>query len=63
MRGLVIVSALLFFASGCATYDLPAETAAELGLPPTAAHPQDLSHHLGRYFMASRGARLAGELA
>jgi nicotinamidase-related amidase len=43
---------------GCATYDLSAETAAEAGLPETATHPQALTHHMGLYFMASRGARL-----
>lgn len=43
---------------GCATYHLPGEVAAEIGLPPSAAHPQDITHHMGLYFMASRGARL-----
>lgn len=47
----------------CATYDLPRQTAADLGLPPTAAHPQAATHHMGLYFMASRGARLASEVA
>jgi len=47
---------------GCATYDLPRATAVSLGLPETAAHPQALTHHLGLYFMASRGARLASEV-
>ena len=47
-------------AGACATYDLPRETAEGLGLPPTAAHPQALTHHMGLYFMASRGARLVG---
>ena len=47
----------------CATYDLPLEAAAELGLPPTAAHPKAETHHMGLYFMASRGAVLAGELS
>lgn len=46
----------------CATYDLPKETAAELGLPAGASHPQDLTHHMGLYFMASRGARLVGSV-
>jgi len=48
--------------AGCATYDLPKEAAVSLGLPETAAHPQALTHHLGLYFMASRGARLASEV-
>lgn len=43
----------------CATYDLPLEAAKELGLPATAAHPQAATHHMGLYFMASRGAILA----
>ena len=33
--------------------------ARDLGLADTAAHPQDATHHLGLYFMASRGALLA----
>ena len=44
---------------GCATYDLPLAVARDLGLADTAAHPQDATHHLGLYFMASRGALLA----
>ncbi|HZH26240.1 MAG TPA: isochorismatase family protein [Azospirillaceae bacterium] len=48
---------------GCATYDLPAEAAAAAGLPPTAAHPQAIAHHMGLYFMAARGALLADRLA
>lgn len=46
------------YADGCSTYGLPREVAAELGLPDTAAHPQDETHYLGLYFMASRGAEL-----
>lgn len=46
------------YVPGCATYDLPKATACELGLPDTASHPQMLTHHLGLYFMASRGAAL-----
>ncbi len=47
---------------GCATYDLPLEVARQLGLPDTAAHPQALTHHVGLYLMASRGAILAGSV-
>lgn len=54
---------IVVYEPGCSTYDLPLATAQEMGLPETAAHPQDLTHHLGLYFMASRGAVLAGELA
>lgn len=46
----------------CATYDLPREAAQERGLPPAAAHPQAEAHHMGLYFMASRGAVLADGL-
>jgi nicotinamidase-related amidase len=53
---------VVVFEPGCATYDLPKETALAIGLPETAAHPQDLTHHLGLYFMASRGAVLASTL-
>jgi nicotinamidase-related amidase len=49
---------ILVYEAGCATYDLPRATAETLGLPATAAHPQDLTHYMGLYFMASRGARL-----
>jgi nicotinamidase-related amidase len=42
----------------CATYDLPLAAAIEAGLPATAAHPGEIAHHAGLYFMASRGARL-----
>lgn len=46
------------FEPACATYDLPLEVARGLGLPDSAAHPKDIAHHAGLYFMASRGARL-----
>ena len=47
----------------CATYDLPRAAAEGLGLPATSAHPQAATHHLGLYFMASRGAVIASALA
>ncbi len=50
-------------AGACATYDLSTEVAASLGLPETAAHPQALTHHMGLYFMASRGAEIVGDVA
>ncbi len=53
---------IVVYEPGCSTYDLPRATAEQLGLPATAAHPQDLAHHLGLYFMASRGAVLADAL-
>lgn len=46
----------------CATYDMNAEAAARLGLPETALHPQAVTHHMGLYFMAARGAQLASEI-
>ena len=42
-----------------ATYDLPPAAASELGLPASAAHPEQPTHHLGLYVMASRGALIA----
>ena len=53
---------VVVFEPGCATYDLPADSVRELGLPETAAHPQAPAHHIGLYTMAARGAVLAGEL-
>jgi len=49
-------------AGGCATYDLPKEVVKTLGQPETADHPQDLTHHTGLYFMASRGAEIVGDV-
>jgi nicotinamidase-related amidase len=54
---------ILVYEGGCSTYDLPKQTAETLGLPPTAAHPQDVTHYMGLYFMASRGARLVDKVA
>ncbi len=55
---------IVVYAPACATYDLPRDVATDvLGLPETASHPQTLTHHLGLYFMASRGAVLADRLA
>ena len=50
--------------AGAGHSDLPSarEAAGDLGLPATAAHPKLPAHHMGLYFMASRGALLAGEL-
>ncbi len=50
---------IVVYEPGCATYDLPRDVASGLGLPETAAHPQQPTHYLGLYFMASRGAVLA----
>jgi nicotinamidase-related amidase len=53
---------IVVYEPGTATYDLPLAVAESLGLPATAAHPQTETHHMGLYFMASRGAVLASEL-
>lgn len=53
---------IVVYEPACATYDLPRATAERLGLPPTSAHPKWPAHHMGLYFMASRGAILASEL-
>jgi nicotinamidase-related amidase len=53
---------IVVYEPGCATYDLPRATAESLGYGATAAHPQDATHHMGLYFMASRGARIVGEV-
>ncbi|MFO1038712.1 MAG: isochorismatase family protein [Geminicoccaceae bacterium] len=53
---------IVVYEPGCATYDLPVEITETLSLPRTAAHPKHHTHHMGLYFMASRGAVLAGEL-
>lgn len=42
------------FEPGCATYHLP--DPASLGLPVTARHERELSHHAALYFMQARGA-------
>ena len=54
---------IVVYEPGTATYDLPRAAAEEMGLPPTAAHPKAETHHMGLYFMSSRGALLASEVA
>jgi len=49
---------IVVHAPGCATYDLPRATTRELGLPESLSHPGAAAHHMGLYFMASRGAML-----
>ena len=53
---------IVVYEPATATYDLPPAATGPLGLPPTAAHPKAETHHMGLYFMASRGALLAAEL-
>ena len=50
------------YEKGCATFDLTAEMAEEQGLPKTAIHPQKVSHHIGLYKMAERGAFIASTI-
>lgn len=53
---------VVVYEPGCATYDLPLDVARQLNLPDTAAHPQDATHHMGLYLMASSGAVIAGDM-
>ena len=53
---------ILVYEAGCSTYHLPREMAESLGLGAHAAHPQDIAHYMGLYFMASRGARLVDKV-
>jgi nicotinamidase-related amidase len=53
---------IVVYEPATATYDLPIDKVLEIGLPASAAHPQTETHHMGLYFMASRGALLASEL-
>ena len=52
------LSDIYIYEAGCSTYDLPRDTAEAIGYGATAAHPQEATHYLGLYFMASRGAKL-----
>lgn len=52
---------VVVYDKGCSTYDLPKNVAKEIGLPESASHPQDLTHYMGLYFMASRGAKLVNK--
>lgn len=56
------LSEILVYDAGCATYDLPRQTAEKIGYGAAAAHPQDATHHMGLYFMASRGAQLCNSV-
>ncbi len=53
---------VVVYEKACATYDLPKHKVKARGLPETAAHPQSVTHHLGLYFMASRGAIVASSI-
>ncbi|CAM6095307.1 unnamed protein product [Calypogeia fissa] len=47
------------YSKACATYDLPLQVAKDIGAP---SHPQDLTHHVGLYVAAMRGANLVNSL-
>ena len=53
---------VVIVAPACATYDLPLEVVRAIGLPDTAAHPRDITQHLGLYLMQSSGAILVNDL-
>ncbi|MFL2807442.1 MAG: isochorismatase family protein [bacterium] len=53
---------VLVYDKGCSTYDLPRRIVEEMGLPPSASHPQEIAHYMGLYFMASRGAQLVNSV-
>jgi nicotinamidase-related amidase len=53
---------ILVYDAGCSTYDLPRAVAEKLKLPSSAAHPQDVTHYMGLYFMHSRGAKLVDQV-
>lgn len=53
---------IVVYTEACATFDLPRIAAVSLGLPETLAHPQQATHHMGLYFMASRGALLTDDV-
>ncbi|AOG03205.1 isochorismatase family protein [Bosea sp. RAC05] len=62
-RGLLgALDQIVVYEPGCATYDLPLEVALELGLPASAAHPQDLFHRMGLAIMQNQGAIVASVL-
>ena len=54
---------VVVYTKGCSTFDLTAENAAQLGLPKTAIHPQQIAHHVGLYTMAERGAFIASQIS
>ena len=56
------VEDILVHEAACATFDLPRDAARAVGLSETNAHPQNVTHDMGLYFMASRGARLVSSV-
>ena len=56
------IKEVVVYDKGCSTYSLPRNVAEDIGLPPSASPPQDLTHYMGLYFMASRGAQLVEQV-
>ncbi len=54
------VEKIWVYEKGCSTFDLPRAEVEEKKLPLHLCHPQQATHHMGLYFMASRGAQLLG---
>jgi nicotinamidase-related amidase len=53
---------IMVYEVACSTYHLPRHAAEGMGLAAHAAHPQDITHYMGLYFMASRGAQLVDRI-
>ena len=51
------LKAEMVYDKGCSTYGLPRNVVEEIGLPPSASHPQGVTYYIGLYIMASRGAQ------
>lgn len=55
------LQSVIVWTEACATYDLPLETVQSIDLPDHLAHPQEIFHHMGLYFMQASGAILMGD--
>jgi nicotinamidase-related amidase len=53
---------IVVYEPGTSTYDLPEAVQKQIGLPATAIHPQEITHHAALYFMQARGAVVADRL-
>lgn len=53
---------IIVYEPGCATYEIDQQMCEKYSLPDWVRHPQALAHHLGLYFMASRGASIVDEI-
>lgn len=52
---------VIVWTEACATYDLPLETVQNLDLPDHLAHPMEIAHHMGLYYMQASGAILMSD--